>query len=135
LHSRGHTTRSFDGHVLFCDWDRLDDAYVATLKQKIEAEQGMRELLKQNGMPQPDAVEYGFTCIRLFWFDTKTVVVVDLEEAEAHQSRDGDLEGSDLDLNDDEWGDGAEGYLEDELVRRSLNPGHPKGEGLPPEFN
>jgi hypothetical protein len=53
---------------------------MASLKQKIEAEHRMREMLEDNGMPQPDAVEYGYTCIRLFFNDTKTMVVVDIDE-------------------------------------------------------
>ncbi len=53
---------------------------MATLKQKVEAEATMRELLADNGVPEPDEVEYGFACIRLFWHDTKTVVVIDIDE-------------------------------------------------------
>jgi hypothetical protein len=59
---------------------------MATLAQKIEAEKRMRDLLEENGLPQPDYVEYGFTCIRLFFNDTKHVVIVDIdppEDAEA----------------------------------------------------
>lgn len=53
---------------------------MATLAQKVEAEKRMRDLLEQEGLPQPDGVEYGFTCIRLFFEETKTVVVVDFDE-------------------------------------------------------
>ena len=53
---------------------------MATLAQKIKAEQRMRNLLEENGLPQPDFVEYGFTCIRLIFEETKTVVVVDIDE-------------------------------------------------------
>ncbi len=53
---------------------------MATLAQKIEAEKRMRDLLADGGLPQPDHVEYGFTCIRLFFEDTKTVVVIDIDE-------------------------------------------------------
>ncbi len=59
---------------------------MATLAQKIEAEKRMRDLLEEGCLPQPDYVEHGFTCIRLFFNDTKTVVVIDIddpEEAEA----------------------------------------------------
>lgn len=55
---------------------------MATLAEKIEAEKKMRELLEQGGLPQPDYVEYGFTCIRLFFNRTKTVVVIDIDEPE-----------------------------------------------------
>jgi hypothetical protein len=53
---------------------------MASLAQKIETEHRMRELLEDNGLPQPDMVEYGFTCIRLFFEDTKTVVVIDIDD-------------------------------------------------------
>jgi hypothetical protein len=53
---------------------------MASLAQKIEAEQRMRDFLEQNGLPQPDHVEYGFTCIRLFYNRAKAVVVVDIDE-------------------------------------------------------
>ena len=55
---------------------------MATLAQKINAERRMRELLEQSGLPQPDHVEYGFTCIRLFFERAKQVVVVDIDEPE-----------------------------------------------------
>lgn len=56
---------------------------MATLAQKIETEKRMRDLLEQNGLPQPDRVEYGFTCIRLFFTRTKHVVVIDIDEPDA----------------------------------------------------
>jgi hypothetical protein len=55
---------------------------MATLAQKIEAEKRMRDLLEEGGLPQPDYVEYGFTCIRLFFEETKTVVVIDIDQPE-----------------------------------------------------
>src|ERR1700733_817630 len=57
-------------------------ADMATLAQKIEAETRMRDLLEESGLPQPDYVEYGFTCIRLFFNDTKHVVVIDIDDPE-----------------------------------------------------
>jgi hypothetical protein len=59
---------------------------MATLFQKIEAEKRMRELLEESSLPQPDRVEYGFTCIRLFFEETKTVVVVDIDEPRTPRS-------------------------------------------------
>jgi hypothetical protein len=53
---------------------------MATLAQKIETEKRMRDLLEAGGLPQPDMVEYGYTCIRLFFMDTKTCVVIDIDE-------------------------------------------------------
>ena len=59
---------------------------MATLAQKIEAEKRMRDLLEENGLPQPDYVEYGFTCIRLFFNHTKHVVIIDIDEPEEAQA-------------------------------------------------
>ena len=53
---------------------------MATLAQKKKAERRMRELLESNGLPQPDEVEYGFTCIRLLWREPKLAVVIDIDE-------------------------------------------------------
>ncbi len=61
---------------------------MATLAQKIKTEKRMRELLEHGGLPQPDYVEYGFTCIRLFFEDTKTVVVIDIDEPDGVESID-----------------------------------------------
>ena len=61
---------------------------MATLAQKIQAEARMRELLEENDMPQPDHVEYGFTCIRLFFNETKTVVVVEIDDPECAEAQD-----------------------------------------------
>ena len=53
---------------------------MATLAQKIKAEKRMRDLLEESGLPQPDHVEYGYTCIRLFFMEPKLVVVVDIDD-------------------------------------------------------
>lgn len=55
-------------------------AGVATLAQKIEMEKRMRDLLEENGVPQPDYVEYGYTCIRLLYMESKLCVVIDIDE-------------------------------------------------------
>jgi hypothetical protein len=60
---------------------------MATLRQKIAAERKVRDLLATEDVPEPDRIEYGFTCIRLFWFEPKVVLVVDIDEfAEAPES-------------------------------------------------
>jgi hypothetical protein len=74
---------------------------MATLAQKIEAEKRMRGLLEDSGLPQPDHVEYGCTCIRLFFDSTKQVVVIDLDEpdgaaAAADEDADSAVEGRGL---------------------------------------
>jgi hypothetical protein len=64
---------------------------MATLAQKIETETRMRELLEANDMPQPDYVEYGFTCIRLIYYEPKLCVVIDIDQVdEAEASFEGD---------------------------------------------
>jgi hypothetical protein len=55
---------------------------MATLAQKIQAETRMRELLEKSGLPQPDHIEYGYTCIRLFFEESKLVVVIDIDQPE-----------------------------------------------------
>jgi hypothetical protein len=55
---------------------------MATLIQKIHAEAKVRELIAAQGMPEPDEVEYGFTCIRLLWHEPKVVLVVDIDPPE-----------------------------------------------------
>jgi len=55
---------------------------VATLVQRIEAEKRMRDLLEEAGLPQPDYVEYGFTCIRLLFNSVRQVVIIDIDEPE-----------------------------------------------------
>ena len=57
-----------------------DRAGMATLQEKIAAEQSIRRLLETGGLPPPDEVEYGHTCIRLFWHDTKQVVIIQIDE-------------------------------------------------------
>ena len=53
---------------------------MATLRQKIAAEQEARALLEDHGLPQPDEVEYGYTCIRLLWHEEKACVIVQIDE-------------------------------------------------------
>jgi hypothetical protein len=52
---------------------------MASLAQKIETERRMRDLLEDEGLPQPDYVEYGYTCIRLIYTESKTCVVIDVD--------------------------------------------------------
>ncbi|HEY5431295.1 MAG TPA: hypothetical protein VIK04_19425 [Solirubrobacteraceae bacterium] len=59
-----------------------------TLAAKIEAEHRMRELLRSEGMPQPDEVEYGYTCVRFLFHESKTCVVIDLDPCDSHTGPD-----------------------------------------------
>jgi hypothetical protein len=60
--------------------DLPDPQCMATLAKKIEVETKTREMLEAEGTPPPDRVEYGFGCIRLFWTNSKTCLVVDIDE-------------------------------------------------------
>ena len=53
---------------------------MATLKQKIECEMKVREMLDGAEVPQPDHIEYGYHCIRVFWIEPKVVLVVDIDD-------------------------------------------------------
>lgn len=65
-----------------------DAAGMATQAQKIQAEVRMRKFLEDNDLPQPDFVEYGFTCIRLFYTAEKVCVVFDIDEPEGDGTSD-----------------------------------------------
>jgi hypothetical protein len=76
---------------------------MATLAEKIKCERDAREMLRRGGLPDPDRVEYGHTCIRLFWEDSKLALVVDIDEPPEGFEVVGEyLE--DLDIDDDEEG-------------------------------
>jgi hypothetical protein len=71
---------NWNDSVLFRD-RALSHAFgMATLAKKIEAERRMRELLESGGLPAPDRIEYGEDCIRLFFEETMTAVVIDLDD-------------------------------------------------------
>jgi hypothetical protein len=53
---------------------------MATHNEKIRCERDAREFVKEYGLPEPDHVEYGHTCIRLFWEEPKTVLVIDIDD-------------------------------------------------------
>ena len=72
---------------------------VASLKQKIDAERTMRELLAQNGLPAPDEVEYGYGCIRLLFHEPKTAVVIDIDEPDEDDNFEPEEGSLDADLN------------------------------------
>jgi hypothetical protein len=100
--------------VLFCHRGFGDATRMATLNQKIQCERDAREMLRQGGLPEPDRVEYGHTCIRLFWEDTKVMLVVDIDEPPEGFETVGeyldelDLDDEDDDLEDLDFEDAAE---------------------------
>ena len=53
---------------------------MTTLKEFQAAETGLRTLLENAGMPEPDEIEYRETSIVALWHESKAAIVVDLEE-------------------------------------------------------
>jgi hypothetical protein len=67
---------------LFCDRTAPHTGEVAPIDRKQRAERQVRTLLEDCGLPAPDEVEYGKTCVRFLWLDPKVALVVDLEDLE-----------------------------------------------------
>lgn len=86
---------------------------MATLSEKIQCERDAREMIRQGGMPQPDRVEYGHTCIRLFWKESKVVLVVDIDEPPEGWEFDGVPGDADLDDPDE---DGPDDFEEEDVI-------------------
>lgn len=55
---------------------------MSTIAEKIAAEQRLRDLMAGEGLPAPDEIEYGHTCIRALWHEAKVAVVVDLDDVD-----------------------------------------------------
>jgi hypothetical protein len=53
---------------------------MASLAMKRKAEGRLRQLLAEENVAQPDTVEYGDGCVRLFWHESKVVIVVDVDD-------------------------------------------------------
>lgn len=66
--------------VLFRDTDLGDHFRMATVEQKIRCEHRARELLAEAGVPEPTFVEYGFTCVRLLWEESKVMLRIDIDD-------------------------------------------------------
>lgn len=78
----GTLAQSWHICVLFRDSDLGDHLGVATVEQKIRCEHRARELLAEAGVPEPTFVEYGYTCLRLFWMESKVMLRIDIDEEE-----------------------------------------------------
>jgi hypothetical protein len=101
---------SYD-YVLIRYSELADALGMATLEEKIKVETQVRELLAQYGLPEPDAVEYGYTCIRLFFDEPKTVLVVDIDGPNAQDDHDDESSGVDVtDPEDDRGGRPLDGF-------------------------
>jgi hypothetical protein len=56
---------------------------MATLQQKILCERDARAWCEEYGLPEPARIEYGYTCVRLFWDEPKTALVIDIDGPDA----------------------------------------------------
>jgi hypothetical protein len=62
---------------------------MATLQQKISAERELRAIVETAELPQPDEIEYGYTCIRAIWWEQKRAVVIDIDDHDEPDECDG----------------------------------------------
>jgi hypothetical protein len=53
---------------------------MATINELHEAERAARQLLDDEGLPQPDKIEYRESSIALLWNDRKVAMVIDVDE-------------------------------------------------------
>ncbi len=51
---------------------------MAAIDDKQHVERRMLHLLEDNGLPAPDAVEYGQAEVRFLWYDRKVALIVEL---------------------------------------------------------
>jgi hypothetical protein len=86
---------------------------MATLAQKIECEQRMRRLLEESGLPEPHAVEYGYTCVRFYFWESKACVIVDIDNPDDNADL-LDVELAELEAGGGESGGGAGDDVEDQ---------------------
>ena len=91
--------QSFDVYVLFRYTVLADASSVASLKQKIDAERTVRELLEQNGLPEPDEVEYGYGCVRMLFHEPKTALIIDIDNPDENDMIEPEEGSLDADLN------------------------------------
>jgi hypothetical protein len=50
-----------------------------TSEEKLEAEHRFRAWLREYDLPEPDDVEYGSTCLRFYYHESKVCVLFDLD--------------------------------------------------------
>jgi hypothetical protein len=91
--------QSFDLNVLFGYTVLAHASAVASLKQKIDAERTVRELLEQNGLPEPDEVEYGYGCVRLLFYEPKAALIIDIDKPDEDDMIEPEEGSLDADLN------------------------------------
>lgn len=62
---------------------------MATLAEKLRCERRVRSMIAESGMPEPDEIEYGYTCIWVLWNEPKVALRIDIDEA---GGEDGEIE-------------------------------------------
>lgn len=85
---------------------------MATLEEKIKAELLLRSMVTNEGLPEPDHIEYGHTCIRAIWTESKVALVIDIDDIppEAETLEELGLDPTDLASSDpdaDDWDEAA----------------------------
>jgi hypothetical protein len=60
---------------------------MATLTELQAAETKMRQLLADNDLPAPDEVEYRDASVAFLWHETRTAVVIDVDEVPTDAQR------------------------------------------------
>jgi hypothetical protein len=60
---------------------------MATILELHEAERAARQMLDDQGLPQPDRIEYREASIALLWNDRKVAMVIDVDEPPPEASR------------------------------------------------
>ena len=64
-----------------------ETAGMATILELHEAERAARQMLDDQGLPQPDQIEYREASIALLWNDRKVAMVIDVDEPPPEASR------------------------------------------------
>jgi hypothetical protein len=72
--------QSWNSYVLFRCSAFLHAVRMASLHQKIAAERNARAMLDDHGLLQPDDVEYGETCVRLFFREERVMLIVQIDQ-------------------------------------------------------
>ena len=52
---------------------------MASLTDKRRVERQMMDLITESGTEPPDAIEYGYGCVRFIWTERKLAVVIDID--------------------------------------------------------
>jgi hypothetical protein len=53
---------------------------MATLADKIRCERKILAMVADQGLPKPDEVEHGYTCIWVIWHEPKVALRIDIDK-------------------------------------------------------